>query len=739
LAQAVLARAHAARWRDSSNCTYLSTLASRISVRCRTGAMAILRLTVLLVTAIVPALALKATADRKTDATLEALRKTDATLAALLDVVIQRHGESDGSEVGDRSLEFQGEDAGASVTLSPQERAAMHASAFEKEFVVDLDMSAAFENKMSVGVVLDVDTDFQPVSVAKVKKTGILEAWNRLHPDKAVLVGDEIVKVNDIMWHHNSGTFAERIKGQFFASRAQLPGARNVLSLTIQRPRKIKEIRFESQRADLHRHLYSKDFVAEIPLKGVLPGVSLHQAMGWKLNATVDWMPVSIEKIRNTGLVPRYNKDHPDAKILAGDEIIQVNHIPWHHNAEVFEDRLEAQFTAGQKLEILKLPLQETRVPLQENVLKLSIRRPRTVLAPLDEQVYTKQYSVQLDLQGAHNLGWRLNKSSDADPIAVDKIRRDSPLYNYNKASPMAMVRVGDTIMKVNNILWHGNTKKFADRIDKEFEMTRPRKGQVRSNNTLTLVMQRRVVQPIMKEWTVTLPAVEGKSLGWQLNYSEEEFPLTVSKIRSNGVVYEHNLGHPESKILAGDVIVKVNSFLWRQDSSTFEKRLNEQYSKSKKNGNISFFLRRPAGVQDAEQDPNRPFYKEFFIQLPIVNGQTMGWQLSSDNDTAPVTVEKVRNMGSVHDWNDANPFNDIQVGDRITKVNSVHWHGNAKQFLERVNLQLEAARKDKGRPFVAVLVQRPWRDPVIFSERLDDGGNDAVGGGDDAEMGVVE
>jgi hypothetical protein len=685
--------------------------------------MPIFQLTVLLVTAIVPAVALKASTARKTDVNLE----------ALLDIVIHHRGESDGSQTGDTSLDSEGEDSDVSVTLSPQERAAMHAAKFEKEFVVDLDMSDAVEQKKSVGVVLDLDTDFEPVSVMKIKKTGILEAWNRLHPDKAVLVGDEIFKVNDIMWHHNSGTFAERIKGQFMASRSQLPGARNVLSLTIQRPRKDKEIRFKSQREDLHRQWYSKDFVAEIPLKGVLPGVSLYQAMGWKLNATVDWMPISIEKIRNTGLVPRYNKEHPDAKILAGDEILQVNHIQWHHNAKVFEDRLEAQFTAGQKSESLG-------APSYDNVLKLSIQRPRSVRDSPEEQVYTKQYSVQLALKDAHPLGWRLNKSSDADPIVVEKIRQGSLLYNYNKATPKAMVSVGDTILKVNDVLWHGNTQKFADRIDKEFEMARPRKGQVPSNNTLTLVMQRRLVQPIVKEWTVTLPAEEGKILGWQLNYSEEEFPITVSKVRSNGVVYEHNQAHPDSKILAGDVIVKVNSLLWHQDSSTFEKRLNEQYSKSKKSGNITFFLRRPVGVKDTfEEDKNRPFYKEFYIQLPITNGQKIGWQLSSDNDTAPIVVEKVRSTGAVYDWNEANPFTDIQVGDHIAKVNNVLWHGKAKQFLERVNLQLEAARKDKGKPFVTVLVQRPWRAPSKLSEDVDDSGHDVAGGGDDAETGVVD
>ncbi|CAK0911650.1 unnamed protein product, partial [Prorocentrum cordatum] len=225
------------------------------------------RLTVLLVTAAVPAVALKAEAS--------------VDLEALLDIAIHRSGKSDGAQTGATEVESLGEGSDASVTLSPQERAALHASKFEKEFVVALDVSEA--HKKSVGVVLNLDTDYEPVSVRKIRKTGILEAWNKLHPDKAILVGDEIMKVNDIMWHHNSGTFAKRIQGQFLASRGRVPGARNTLTLIIQRPRKKQEHREQSQREDLHRQLYSKEFVAEIPLKGVLPDDSLNQAMGWKL------------------------------------------------------------------------------------------------------------------------------------------------------------------------------------------------------------------------------------------------------------------------------------------------------------------------------------------------------------------------------------------------------------------------------------------------------------------------
>lgn len=452
--------------------------------------------------------------------------------------------------------------------------------------------------------------------------------------------------------------------------------------------------------------------------------------MGWKLNASVDWMPLSIEKIFKTGIIPRYNKEHPDAKILVGDEILQVNHVQWHHNAKVFEERLKAQFTAGQKSELLG-------PSGSENVLKLSIRRPRSALEVPEEQVYTKQYSVHLALKDARSLGWRLNRSSDVDPLAVEQIEQDSPLYDYNKAYPQNMVRVGDTILSVNGIMWDADTHEFARHIDEEFDKVSNGEEFDRSN-TLTLIMQRRLVQPITKEWTVTLPA-DHRGLGWQLNYSDDEFPLVVSKVRSSGVVFEHNQAHSDSKILAGDVIVKVNGLLWRQDSSTFQKHLNEQYSESKKNGTISFFLRRPAGIKDVFlEDESRPFYKELSIHLPIVDGETLGWQLSSDNDTAPVIVTNIGNVGAVHNWNEVNPFTELQVGDHISRVNNVLWRGKAKQFLEQVSRQLDSARRGKGKQFVTVFVQRPWRVRETFSKEVDGGGGDVADGDDDAESGVV-
>jgi len=683
----------------------------------------------LLIAAAVPAAALNSKTDIKHSFELE----SGSDLRAQVDAA----GSLDRSRV-EMESGLMVED---SVTLSPAERNALHSQKFEAEFVAELDMTT--DDGKTVGVTFDMDTDFQPVSILKVKKNGVLEDWNKAHPDKAVMVGDEVVQVNDIKWHANSQTFAERIKGQFLAAKHKTPGAKNTLSLYIQRPRKDKAVRHQAQREDLHRKRYSAEFVAEIPMKGVLPRDPMQQAMGWRLNSSVDWQPVSIEKLRTIGLVAKYNKEHPDAKIRRGDEIIQVNHIQWHHSATAFEERIGAQFASAQKKEV-------TASPGDVNVFKLSIRRPRSANndAP-DDEVYTKYYTVHLDLRDSHTLGWHLNASSDTDPVTVDKImaRKGHPIQMYNTANPTNAVQVGDNVLRVNNVTWHSNTKKFAERIDKEFEKVRPRKGGTPRSTSLELHMMRRFVQPIAKEWTVTLPAEEGGVLGWQLNYSEEKLPLTVAQIRTSGAVFEFNQEHPDSRIIPGDVVVKANAghdigeALWREDSPSFEKRLDELFSKAKKTGSISFFLRRPEGVRDTTNDvsTDRPFFREFIVNLPVQN--PLGWQLQSENDTSPLSVAKIRTTGAVHDWNERNPLNDIQVGDHIAKVNDIFWHSNMESFLAELNLQTKLARESTlvAKPVIQLFVQRPWRSyPTESMESTEDSSGEVAGASEEDEMGGV-
>ncbi|CAK0853217.1 unnamed protein product [Prorocentrum cordatum] len=148
--------------------------------------------------------------------------------------------------------------------LAEAERKRLHDLAYEREFTVDLNMTEAHVSGKTLGAQVDTDTDFTPLSIVKIQKSGLLETWNRANPDRAVHVGDQIVKVNGIIWHHNSRTFAKRISGQFLAAKGYKDGAKKTLSLSIQRPRQQKDTRFESQRQDLHRQQYSKEFVANI-------------------------------------------------------------------------------------------------------------------------------------------------------------------------------------------------------------------------------------------------------------------------------------------------------------------------------------------------------------------------------------------------------------------------------------------------------------------------------------------
>ncbi|CAK0805781.1 unnamed protein product, partial [Prorocentrum cordatum] len=288
--------------------------------------------------------------------------------------------------------------------LTPDQRKAAHLLAYEKDFTVELNMTDAHIHGKTMGVQLDADTDFTPIVVLKIKKNGLLEDWNRANPDMAVHVGDEIMQVNDILWHHNTHTFAERIRGQFLAAKEYREGAKRVLTLAIQRPRRQREVRYESQRQDLHRQLYTKEFTANISL------VRGHE-MGWELNTTVDWEPVSVRKLNSTGLVARWNQDHPEYRIYPGDEILKANHVVWHHNSKAFEGRIGLQL---RKVD---------QVGNASNMtLSLHVRRPKSVVEELENRSFEKMFSVTLSwTDGLRPFGWTL-QTNTTDPVSIASI-----------------------------------------------------------------------------------------------------------------------------------------------------------------------------------------------------------------------------------------------------------------------------------------------------------------------------
>ncbi|CAK0847340.1 unnamed protein product [Prorocentrum cordatum] len=256
-----------------------------------------------------------------------------------------------------------------SATLSPKARQNAHSAQFEAEFKIQLNMTQAHATGMPMGLELSFDTDYQPVSVSKVKKHGLVEEWNTANPGNDVHVGDEIVQVNSIQWHHNTPDFVKRISGQFKAGRKLTAGANEMFILYIQRPKQHSHKRFPMQREDAHHRAYPVEFDAKLtvlPL-GLPTSASESEVMGWELHAKNDWDPVSIGNLTGVGAIAAYNKANPDHIIMAGDEIVKVNEVAWHHSAKIFSQRI------SQKCKIFR------KQASGSEPLVLSIRRPAAV------------------------------------------------------------------------------------------------------------------------------------------------------------------------------------------------------------------------------------------------------------------------------------------------------------------------------------------------------------------------
>jgi len=121
--------------------------------------------------------------------------------------------------------------------ISNEEWEKLQVSRYEKEFTVELNMTAAHDG-MQIGAELGCRSDHDPLIVLKLRDVGLVEDWNLAHPDEAVQVGDEFVKVGDMTWNRHSDLFMHHLKEQFLVLREQDPGITNILELGFKRPRR---------------------------------------------------------------------------------------------------------------------------------------------------------------------------------------------------------------------------------------------------------------------------------------------------------------------------------------------------------------------------------------------------------------------------------------------------------------------------------------------------------------------
>jgi len=396
------------------------------------------------------------------------------------------------------------ESAGPIVNLSPEERQQKHEAEFEKEFEVKIGMLHAHTSGLRLGVVLDSLNDWEPPEVISFRKPSLIEEWNKANPDKAVHLHDRIVRVNNINFHHNAETFIDRIVGQFTAGRKLTEGAKDSLTLQVQRPRlnQIDATRFDFQRKDLHDKLYAKEFTVDldVPENETSP-VSMDLVLGWDLNITNDWDPVSVGKIANGSVLAKWNEAHPSDMILEGDEILHVNKRHWLRNTSQFLPHLTFNY--------------EHRVDHPNGTFALGLRRPRWVQDVYDQahqveeqkgqsakerdilykKMYSKEFTVSLSIPEDQTslatmnsvMGWELNSTKAWEPVSIGKIAKGGLLSQWNEANPGDMILEGDEILHVNKRHWLRNTTLFVSHINFNYE----HRAALTANGTFNLGLRR--------------------------------------------------------------------------------------------------------------------------------------------------------------------------------------------------------------------------------------------------------
>jgi len=467
--------------------------------------------------------------------------------------VVGAEDDSDGeNHVGDNARKASDTTQHVGTTLSPEQRLLAHQNKYETEFIVELNMTEAHETGQRLGITLDRDADFTPAKVWHVQKYGMVEDWNRAHPDKAVHVGDEVVRVNDIQWHANTETFISRIVGQFQSARSFAPGAQEILSLYVQRPRhRIWEDKaFEGQRWDAHKKEYPVEFIACIKMPDKLDD-TMEKIMGWRLSrqhgpeGLQEWKPVLITYVDRHGNVEAWNKEHPDQLILEGDEIIQLDNIRFNHNSTLWQQGIQKHYRSA------------TTVRNTNRSALVYIRRPAQVQAEFDATHPVKEivtwsrpkHSVDITFPKASDedlkklTGWIMLPAmiSDRGSLATRITDTEDPglevgLVNQINAEHPETINTGDRVVEVNGLRWeeYDSANDFYDVVDEALKeaakkgpdaepvklvLERPIKfkKQIRSNMRRGVHMDAKILKHLREMRTTTtteLPPMPGSVPG---------------------------------------------------------------------------------------------------------------------------------------------------------------------------------------------------------------------------------
>eukprot|EP00959_Pyramimonas_sp_CCMP1952_P399982 8380460-Pyramimonas_sp.AAC.1 len=66
-----------------------------------------------------------------------------------------------------------------------------------------------------MGWKLGMTEEWKPITIRRIERHGSVAAWNHEHPDELILEGDEIMKVDNVVFHHSSSTFEKTLRQHY--------------------------------------------------------------------------------------------------------------------------------------------------------------------------------------------------------------------------------------------------------------------------------------------------------------------------------------------------------------------------------------------------------------------------------------------------------------------------------------------------------------------------------------------
>ncbi|CAK0894677.1 unnamed protein product [Prorocentrum cordatum] len=479
-------------------------------------------------------------------------------------------------------------------------------------------------------------------------------------------------------------------------------------------------------------------------------------ALGWQLEGLDnDNVPVTISKIRRKGSLAQWNEKHPKHVILVGDQLVKVNDVRWHNNSKVFMDRIIKQFEAssqhGKRLQIevkrsvtvvddadVNSDVPETQNGTLEahagmepsegrneseddhegsesttaSATRSSSPASQEQSEKLVETTKTPSFVAALalpkstgGLNSAKVLGWKLNVEDDNVPVTVGKILSKGSVAQWNAANPSQDIRLGDQITKVNGHPWHNNSRVFLDRIAKQFAAIK---------NHAAGAPKRLYVK-------VERPAQARAGAEVRQSETEPGSPSSDAPPEQRDETATASEGSDAPQKSASDQLPEQEAGAPRASlvETGQEENASEAPVEARKTTDFVADLVLARAAVSALALPE--------ASSGVGSAKLLGWKVSAEDDSVPITIGTIHPLGSVARWNAAHPSQEIRPGDRITSANGVPWRKNSRAFLEGIAKHVAATwdgseRSLNASRLLSVRVQRPGQGAEEASDSPSDG-----------------